>query len=262
MHMPFASLSTYRDKPIPTPTSARGYRALAIVFDGAANSEPLVRASDHGIAGRNYYASPRNPPYYAAIPGALDDIIVREGVAKKLACINSKLAEADLELFLFDGWRPQAVQTYFHDVWLPGEIKRRKPGISDEELIAEVETYWSAPTIDASGPSPHATGAAIDLTLRWRDGDQLWMGSLFDDASPLAHTPRFETHVAEFSFSDDEARANRRLLYWLMVEAGFASNPTEWWHFSYGDQMWAKILGKPAALYAGVDYAERQTPES
>lgn len=260
--MPFASLTPYREKPIPTPTSARGYRALPILFDGAANSEPLVRAADHGIAGRNYYASPCNPPYYAAVPGALDDIVMREGVATKLVAINAKLAEADLELFLFDGWRPQAVQIFFHDVWLPAEIKRRKPGISDADLLAEVETYWSAPTIDSNGPSPHATGGAIDLTIRWRNGDPLWMGSLFDDASPLAHTPRFETQMAEFSFSDDEARANRRLLYWLMVEAGFASNPTEWWHFSYGDQMWAKLLGKREALYAGADYAERQTPES
>lgn len=260
--MPFASLTPYREKPIPTPTSARGYRALPILFDGPRNSEPLVRAADYGLAGHNYYASSRNPPYYGAVPGALDDIVMREGVATKLVAINAKLAEADLELFLFDGWRPQAVQIYFHDVWLPAEIKRRKPGISDADLLAEVETYWSAPTIDANGPSPHATGGAIDLTIRWRNGDQLWMGSLFDDASPLAHTPRFETHVGEFSFSDDEARANRRLLYWLMVEAGFASNPTEWWHFSYGDQMWAQLLGKPEALYAGAAYAERPTPES
>lgn len=260
--MPFASLTPYRETPIPPPKTARGYRALPIKFDGAENGEPLVRAADYGVAGRNYYAASRNPPYYAAVPGAIDDIVVREGVAHKLAGINAKLAQADLELFLFDGWRPQAVQAYFHDVWLPAEIRRRKPGISEFELIAEVETYWSAPTIDKNGPSPHATGGAVDLTIRWRDGEQLWMGSLFDDASPLAHTPRFESQVAEFSFSDDEARANRRLLYWLMVEAGFASNPTEWWHFSYGDQMWAKLLGKPEAVYGGVDYAERQTPKS
>jgi len=254
--MPFASLTAYRDKPIPTPTSARGYRALPILFNGPHNSEPLVRTAEHGVAGRNYYASPRNPPYYGAVPGALDDIIVREGIARKLAAINTKLAEADLELFLFDGWRPQAVQIHFHDVWLPAEIKRRKPGISDADLIAEVETYWSAPTTDPASPSPHATGGAVDLTIRWRGGEQLWMGSLFDDASPLAHTARFETTAGDFSFSDEEARANRRLLYWLLREVGFAANPTEWWHHSHGDQMWAVLTGAPAALYAGADYAE------
>jgi hypothetical protein len=56
-----------------------------------------------------------------------------------------------------------------------------------------------------------------------------------------------------FSFSNEEARANRRLLYWLMVDAGFASNPSEWWHFSFGDQMWAKLRNEPEALYAGTE---------
>jgi D-alanyl-D-alanine dipeptidase len=82
------------------------------------------------------------------------------------------------------------------------------------------------------------------------------MGSLFDDASTLAHTAYFEDADtdAAFSFSNEEARANRRLLYWLMREAGFASNPTEWWHFSYGDQMWAQATGTPQALYAGAEF--------
>lgn len=254
--MPFAALSTLRDKPIPDLGSARGYRATPIDFDGARNAEPLVRADAFGIAGENYYAATRNPPYYGAIPGAIDALIVRQGVAERLARANERLNAVDLELFLFDGWRPQAVQAYFHDVWLPAELRRRKPGIGAADLLAEVETYWSAPTTDPASPSPHATGGAVDLTIRWRGGEQLWMGSLFDDASPLAHTARFETTAGDFSFSDEEARANRRLLYWLLREVGFAANPTEWWHHSHGDQMWAMLTGAPAALYAGADYAE------
>ena len=112
--------------------------------------------------------------------------------------------------------------------------------------------------IDSGGvdaPSPHATGGAVDLTLRWRGGDALWMGSLFDDASPIAHLAHFETLQPQWSFSAEEARANRRLLYWLMVEAGFATNPNEWWHFSYGDQMWAQATGADAALYGGIEAA-------
>ena len=82
------------------------------------------------------------------------------------------------------------------------------------------------------------------------------MGSLFDDTSLLAHTAHFEAaeRTAAFSFSNEEARANRRLLYWLLRDAGFASNPTEWWHFSYGDQMWAQLTGAAAALYAGTEF--------
>jgi zinc D-Ala-D-Ala dipeptidase len=254
---PFGSLASLRDKPIPPPPEggARGYRELPIAFDSAANNEPLVSVRGYGIGGENFYAQTRNPPYYGVIPGSIDALYLREGAAKRLRDVNAQLAEADLELFLFDAWRPQAVQAYFHDRWLPGELRRRKPHLSESELAAEVTKYWAAPSAGRGAPSPHSTGGAVDLTIRWRGGDPLWMGSLFDDASPLAHTTRFETEISPdaFSFSDEEARANRRLLYWPMVEAGFASNPSEWWHFSFGDQMWAKLRGEPEALYAGTE---------
>jgi D-alanyl-D-alanine dipeptidase len=34
-----------------------------------------------------------------------------------------------------------------------------------------------------------------------------------------------------------------------MTDAGFANYPNEWWHFSWGDQMWAKMAGERAAHY-------------
>jgi D-alanyl-D-alanine dipeptidase len=253
----FGSLSALRDKPIPPPPEdrARGYRELPIAFNGAANHEPLVELSAYGVRGENFYAQPRNPPYYTIIPGSITALLLRHGTALRLQQVNARLSEAQLELCVFDAWRPQAVQAYFHDRWLPAQLRRRKPHLTDEQLGAEVQNYWAAPSSGVDAPSPHSTGGAVDLTIRWRGGDPLWMGSLFDDASPLAHTNRFETETDEqaFSFSNEEARANRRLLYWLMVDAGFASNPSEWWHFSFGDQMWAKLRSEPEALYAGAE---------
>src|SRR6185312_6487621 len=105
--------------------------------------------------------------------------------------------------------------------------------------MREVGRYWSAPTANEDAPAPHSTGSALDLTLRWTGGDPLWMGSLFDDASPIAHRDRMETHADPMSFSDTEARANRRLLHWIMSEEGFVGYSEEWWHFSYGDQQCA-----------------------
>jgi D-alanyl-D-alanine dipeptidase len=250
----FGTLQALRDKPIPAPREKRGYRNVPIDRDGAANKEKIVRADAFGIAGENFYASTRNPPYYHAVPGAVDVIAMREGAAQRLQQVNAKLAPAELELWVFDAWRPQAVQVYFHDQWLPNELKRRDPSLSGDALLREVETYWSAPSAGDDSPAPHATGGAVDLTLGWRGGDPLWMGSLFDDASAVSRTAHFEGAAPEVSFSREEARANRRLLYWLMLDAGFASNPNEWWHFSYGDQMWAQQTGAPAALYSGADY--------
>ncbi|MGQ0533790.1 MAG: M15 family metallopeptidase [Caulobacteraceae bacterium] len=253
----FGPLASLRDKPIPPPPEdrARGYRDTPIAFEGNANAEPLVCIADYSIAGKNHYAYARNPPYYAVIPGSIDALYLRQGAAERLRDVNARLAAAGLELFLFDGWRPQQVQAYFHDRWLRAELRKRKPHLSDDQLAAEVQNYWAAPSGGRDAPSPHSTGGAVDLTIRWRGGDPLWMGSLFDDASPLAHAGRFEAEISPdaFSFSDEEARANRRLLYWLMADAGFASNPSEWWHFSFGDQMWAKLRNEPEALYAGTE---------
>jgi D-alanyl-D-alanine dipeptidase len=78
------------------------------------------------------------------------------------------------------------------------------------------------------------------------------MGSLFDDVSEIAHADWFEKRSAphgKLEFSNDEARANRRLLHWIMVEHDFAPNPTEWWHFGYGELMWARLSGAPHAFY-------------
>jgi len=248
---PFGELTPLRQTPIPDQAAARlrrnGARALPIARSAPSGNEPLVDLPDFGIAGENYYFNQRNPPYWRRIDGAIPDLLLRRGVAEKLASVNARLAHAGLELFVFDAWRPRAVQSYFHDVWMPAELRKRDPALSGAALIEAVECYWAAPTSDAASPAPHETGAAVDLSLRWRGGELLWMGSLFDDVTEIAHRDRFETTgTQDISYSDEEARANRRLLHWVMSDAGFAGHPNEWWHFSWGDQLWAAFTGGEA----------------
>ncbi len=251
----FGALQELRDRPLGEQASARqarkGFRQrIAILRDNALFGEEVVEARDLGLKGENFYASARNPPYWQRAEGATDSLWLRRTVAQKLLRVNARAADAGLELFLFDAWRPRQVQAFFHDVWMPRELQRRDPSLTGAALVEEVERYWSAPSQDAGSPAPHATAAAVDLTLRWRDGEMLWMGSLFDDVTALANCDRFEDlDPGNFSFSDQEARANRRLLHWLMVEEGFAGHPDEWWHFSWGDQLWAALTGAATAHY-------------
>jgi D-alanyl-D-alanine dipeptidase len=252
---PFKNLDPLRLRPIPAQEPARaarkGFRTrIPIRRDNALFGEAMVEAREVGLKGENFYASENNPPYWLAVEGSTGKLLLRQGVAEKLLRVNARAAQAGLELFLFDAWRPRAVQAFFHDVWMPRELQRRDPTLAGAALTQEVERYWSAPSVDENSPAPHATGGAVDLTLRWKDGDGLWMGSLFDDVTALANSDRFENLSSEnFSFSDQEARANRRLLHWLMTEEGFAGHPDEWWHFSWGDQMWAALTGAPHAHY-------------
>jgi D-alanyl-D-alanine dipeptidase len=251
----FGALDQLRHRPIADQAPARTARIgcrhrTPIRRDNALFGEKMAEAKAFGLAGINFYASPDNPPYWLAVEGATDKLLLRVSLGEKLARVNARAGQAGLELFLFDAWRPRAVQAFFHDVWMPRELQRRDPSLSGKALMEEVERYWAAPSEDENSPAPHATGGAVDLTLRRKGGDHLWMGSLFDDVTALAHRDRFENLSAEnFSYSDEEARANRRLLHWLMVEEGFAGHPDEWWHFSWGDQMWAALTGAPFAHY-------------
>ena len=251
---PFGPLEKLRARPIPDQAEARLRRIefrnkIPIDKSAVEFAEPLIEVGGLGIAGENYYAAEHNPPYWRRIDGATRQLLLRHRVAHKLVNVNKILYSVGLELFVFDAWRPRAVQAYFHDVWMPSELKRRSPALAGEALDAEVERYWAAPTCDPDRPAPHATGAAVDLTLRFIGGEKLWMGSLFDDVSELSHRDRFEEGCAGLSFSDEEARANRRLLHWIMEEHGLAGHPDEWWHYSYGDQLWAALASAPAALY-------------
>ena len=253
----FKDLQALRERPIPGQADVKaviqGYRSHPLDKDDARFKEPLVNVEDMGLAGRSFYCGPINAPYYTQVPDAAPKVLLREGVCRKLIAVNEKLADVGLEVFAFDGWRPTSVQAYFFEDWMPNEVRQRNPAFSEEEVRREVQRYWSAPTVDENSPAPHATGGAIDLTLRWKaTGEHLWMGSIFDDVSKLARLDLFEVEFndpKDFAYSHEEARANRRLLYWIMRDAGFAHNPNEWWHFSYGDMLWARIAEEPTAFY-------------
>ncbi|GIT90979.1 hypothetical protein JANAI62_14340 [Jannaschia pagri] len=230
-----------------------GYRDHPIDLDDSRGADPMADVRSHGIAGENAYFSPRTAPYHGRAEGAVPDLLLRQPLIAALSTVNGRLAPYDLELWVFDAWRPIAVQNHFHDHWMPRHLRDLHPTWTAERIATEVEKYWargSAGPPDPLSPPPHATGAAVDLTIRYRHGAELFMGTIFDDVSEASNTDYFEEEPSGLAFSAREARANRRLLYWLMVEAGFVNNPTEWWHFSKGDQMWARLSGEKAAYYS------------
>lgn len=257
-----SDLLAFRDRPVPSSADAMarkaGYRTdVAIADGGDLATEACIDVRTADIAGANHYNTLHNPPYHHVVPGSIPELFLRRSVAAKLKDVNARLVASGVELYLFDAWRPQAVQRYFHDAWFPQWLKARKPELEGPALMEEVEHYWAAPSAGAGSPSPHSTGAAVDLTLVFTETRQpLFMGGLFDDVTDDAWTDAYE-RKAIVSMSDAEAQANRRLLYWAMSEAGLANNPTEWWHYSWGDQMWAKLAGQTAALYGACNPTSR-----
>jgi D-alanyl-D-alanine dipeptidase len=267
-------LQLYRERPIPDQGAVRrersGSRAWVINHGATEMGESLVLVN---LRGKPWYSIDHNPPYHEKIPGAVGELYARHGVVHKLHTIQALLASSHLEIYLYDAWRTQATQSYCRDVWFTRYVQQEHPDWSPEQVAHEVGMYWakgpsSEEGIDRDSPPPHATGAAIDLTLAYVGGDPLWMGSLFDDVSPAAHADYLEyTIPTERSFTYQEALRNRRMLYWLFRDAGFEINPNEWWHVSWGDQFWAKIQswreGKEiAAVYSATTpphFASRTT---
>jgi D-alanyl-D-alanine dipeptidase len=167
--------------------------------------------------------------------GAMEEIFLRRSLVVKLTTINTQLYQIGLSLLIQEGYRPLTVQKFVQEVSVSNMLKREFPGITDAALLDKVKIFAASPDMDLqTSPPPHLTGGAVDLTLVYRNTrepvDMGKSGGLYSTAFPdaLEKTPGF-----------DEAKRFRRLLFWLAVEQDIVTNPTEWWHLSWGDQMWA-----------------------
>lgn len=168
----------------------------------------------------------------AGIPDALDRCYVRSGVLERLQKALLLLPE-DYSFLFYDTLRPVTVQKALFDEYL-GRIQKAHPDWSlakAEEITTE---FVARPIVDYKRPSSHQTGGAVDLTLCYQ-GKPLDMGTGFDDFREVAHTVYFEKDGR-----DETIRANRRLLYNVMRAVGFENYECEWWHYDYGDMMWAR----------------------
>ncbi|RCJ37033.1 D-alanyl-D-alanine dipeptidase [Nostoc minutum NIES-26] len=155
---------------------------------------------------------------------------------------------------IFDAYRPVAVQQFMVDYSFAQVVQQRgltqvdlSPNQRQEiwELVYEI---WAVPSLDKQTPPPHSTGAAVDVTLVNDAGQVVNMGSLIDELSERSHPDYYANNSHP---QTQEYHAHRQLLRDVMLKAGFQRNPKEWWHFSFGDQMWAWLNNQihPANLF-------------
>ena len=186
------------------------------------------------------------------IPGATADVYVRQTVAQMLLAADAMLPEG-YRFKIYDAWRPTAVQKALFDEYYERlRLKYEGSGKTEEELKKLTMRFVSFPAADPAKPFVHSTGGAVDLTIVDEKGKELDMGTGFDDFTDAAHTSYFETADSE------EIRNNRRLLYNVMIRAGFTNYPSEWWHYDYGDRFWAAMNGRDS-IYTGVYKNPRET---
>ena len=148
---------------------------------------------------------------------------VRTGIAEKLTQVTGNLHGTPYSIKVVSGYRTLTEQTI---LWKRAGGDRR---------------FSADPTAGKGGG--HQTGGAVDVILL-KDGKEVDMGCRYLEHSETTATIN-EKMTAEQS-------ANRKLLCKVMHEAGFVNYPAEWWHFCYGDQIWAAYKNKTKAIYGKI----------
>jgi D-alanyl-D-alanine dipeptidase len=188
--------------------------ALAFVTQSAGepNSSQLVDATAvvKDLVVDLRYATANNFLKRPLYPRGARCLLLRR-TAHKLADAAALLRPQGFRLKVYDCYRPLSVQWEMWKVMpQPGYVADPRQG------------------------SNHNRGAAVDLTLATRQGDEVEMPSPFDTFTSAAHHG--------YSGGSAEARKNREVLRAAMEAAGFVKNPMEWWHYDLPGAMQLPVL--------------------
>jgi D-alanyl-D-alanine dipeptidase len=187
---------------------------------------------------------PYRPEYHrSGIVGAVDTLLLHPAAYTRLLAAAERLAAHDTArtefgLLVLDGYRPPTVQQFLYEQHV-AQLAAARSGEQVEELAT---TYVSNP----AGVYPHGTGGAVDLTLTV-NGRPAWMGTGFDDFVERSRRDWYDAHPPRTQ-QDRAARQNRAVLFEAMAAADFVGLDSEWWHFEWGTERWARAVDQPTRL--------------
>ncbi|MAT59934.1 MAG: peptidase M15 [Ignavibacteriae bacterium] len=174
---------------------------LAVVSAQVDTTIVYLGSIDSSIVMDVKYATTNN--FVGKVLYPTDKVYMRKIVAEKLSEANRYLRESyNLSIKIFDGYRPLSVQKLMWEI------------LPDPRYVA-----------DPSKGSRHNRGAAVDITLIDENGNQIEMGTPYDDFTEKAHY--------DYEELSDDVKANRKLLRDVMIKFGFEPLETEWWHFDF-----------------------------
>lgn len=193
------------------------------------------------------------PVYFKLGHSDTDKMYLREGAIEKLRLAQLNLRKTKRcegwNLKVWDGFRTLKVQKILYDDYY-SVLKQKHPAWSDKKLRKGVEVFVCLPSYDPLSPSYHNTGGTVDLTLVDENGEEIEMGTPFDEFTEKAFVDYFADKKDPESV---ELHKNRMLLQKVMMDAGFINYEEEWWHFSYGTKEWAEKTGADFAVYGSVE---------
>jgi len=150
--------------------------------------------------------------------------LLHESAADGLKKAVLEAKNLGLKIKIFDGFRPMEVQQFMYDKFPSDD--------PNGGFVSNPKT----------GSTPHCRGVAIDLTLCDANGNELDMGTDFDEFS--------ETAYHRCDKVSKEAQRNRLVLLGIMTLAGFDFYSKEWWHYQLFDARQYEIQKTPAGFSA------------
>lgn len=171
-----------------------------------------------------------------------DDRRIRQAVYDRLVAARHALPPR-LTFMVYEAYRPRAKQiAMWNDIW--AKVKESYPNADDEELALRCNTFIANPYKVGSG---HQFGCAVDITLYDIDaGKELDMGCGMQEFSEKSKT--------ECDGLTPLQQQNRALLRDTLHQYGLVNYPPEWWHYSYGDRLWAIQLGLVKSIYGVLPF--------
>ena len=168
--------------------------------------------------------------------------LIRKYIYEMLLKAKKYLPEG-YNFIVYEAYRPLASQvSLWNEIVAKESHKNPDMDINSEEFIILCDKFVANPYRQGSG---HQSGAAIDVSLIDDEGNEYDMGG---------KVRGFE-NTAEFNCGDisAEAKKNRAILNNALSKVGFINYPSEWWHYSFGDRLWAKLTGSKIAIFGKLD---------
>lgn len=175
----------------------------------------------------------------------ITSFFVRKTVAEKLQKVSEILPEG-INLVLIEGYRTLKSQQESWDKKFQ-KLKSENPNWTNDEVEKQVRLVIAKPTPLAN----HHCGGAIDVTLAYEDGNLLDMGTPYpSEAMSNEWYKKFQMLSDEIS---DKQKLNRKILRDAMETQDFVWYPGEWWHYCWGDRMWAVYSSQKECFYGPIE---------
>ncbi len=155
------------------------------------------------------YATPDNFLKEAVYP--VNICLLRRTAAERLSRVQQDLEKKDFGLIIYDGYRPLSVQKKMWEI------------LPDPKYVADPATG-----------SRHNRGAAVDVGLLDKNGNEMQMPTLFDDFTEKA--------ARDYKDLPEDLIRNRKILENAMSARGFIPLKSEWWHFDDPDWKMFEVI--------------------